>query len=535
MLEGIKKFFGNVIITAASWGANIGTGSRVRRTYYGDYFGGVTNLGEAGPVREYFLDHQQLRSRSWQLYLESEQCHMAINRLAVWVVGKGLELRANPETEMLATEGIELDGEAFNESVESRWEVYANSNIGDFAGMRNLHEQANQAFINMLHGGDVLVICRIENGVVKTQIIDGCHVCNPMNLNVGTTGDMYYGENIVRDGVEIDSTGKHVAFHVQYNVYEWKRIEAVNRRTGQLMAWMASMRDFRLDDTRAMAILAPVIETAKVLQRYRQATLGTAEEVAKISLFVRHGIHSSEENPLKGGLAKITNYDAKDDVPTDVQGKQLAAQVYASHGRTAFNLPKDSDIKTVSSEQPLQFKEFHEAVSNDIFSAIGIPPDVARMIYNNSFSASRAALKDWEHTLHVLRARFYRMFYAPIYALWLDMEILKNKIQAPGYIKALMSRDEMVLSAYRCAVFEGANVPHIDPEKEARAEREKLGEAFAGVPLTTTERATRNVNGGDSIDNMEQTAKELQTAKKLKIITEQKPVQVPVNRPQNGA
>lgn len=94
------------------------------------------------------------------------------------------------------------------------------------------------------------------------------------------------------------------------------------------------------------------------------------------------------------------------------------------------------------------------------------------------------------------------MFYEPIYALWMDIEVMKMKIPAPGYLEAFMRRDEMVLRAYRSAEWQGANVPHIDPEKEVRAERLKLGADFDNTPLTTVESATRNLNGGDSTNNM---------------------------------
>lgn len=178
-------------------------------------------------------------------------------------------------------------------------------------------------------------------------------------------------------------------------------------------------------------------------------------------------------------------------------------------------MPRDTAIESLESKQELHFKDFFMTISNDIFSAVGIPPNVARMMYDSNFSASRAALKDWEHTLEVERRNFVNGFYLPIYSIWLDIEVAKNKVQAQGYLRALMSKDYLTLEAYKSSNWRGANVPHIDPEKEVRAERLKLGSLFDDKPLTTLENATINVNGGDSEDNMEQAAKEIETAESL--------------------
>jgi capsid protein len=481
-----------------------------------DEFNGEKNAGAVGPVKDYFLNTQVLRARSWQMYLESEICAMGINRFARWVVGSGLDLRSIPETEYLKTEGITVDSEKFNRTVESRWKVFANSITADYSNRMTLHELAHSAIVNGKVGGDVLVILRIVKGNLKVQLIDGAHVSNPLSLGVTTSGgDFLFGDNIVRDGVEMDASGKPIAYHVQFEPYSWKRIEAYNNKTGQLMAWLYKGSNYRLDDYRGLAMLSTVIESAKTLDRYKEATVASAEERAKIAYFITHGIQSDEESIFAKEATKIRDYTENEDVPVDFEGRQLAQNVYATVNKQTFDMPRDTDIKALEGKQEIHFAEFFTSVSNDIFSAIGIPPNVARMLYDSNFSASRAALKDWEHTLLVERANFKNGFYYPIYSVWLDLEVAKNKIQAQGYLNALLRKDVLVLEAYKASEFRGANVPHIDPEKEVRAERLKLGKMFDDKPLTTLENATINVNGGDSEDNMEQAAKEIEQAEGL--------------------
>ncbi len=138
--------------------------------------------------------------------------------------------------------------------------------------------------------------------------------------------------------------------------------------------------------------------------------------------------------------------------------------------------------------------------------------------YDSNFSASRAALKDWENTLNVKRKEFAFAFMQPIYNFFLEIEILNNRISAPGYLLARLIGDMYILEAYRNARFIGMPVPHIDPLKEVKAEREKLGARGADFPLTTVEAATENLGGGESRSNMEQFSEELVTAKELDIL-----------------
>ena len=93
------------------------------------------------------------------------------------------------------------------------------------------------------------------------------------------------------------------------------------------------------------------------------------------------------------------------------------------------------------------------------------------------------------------------------------MEILSNKIQAPGYLVAVNEQNDMVIESYQNARFIGVMVPHIDPVKEVTAERMKLGNKF--VPLTTAQKATEAVGGGDYDSNVDQVIEEVKLAEEL--------------------
>lgn len=487
-------------------------------------YDGEKNLGEIGPIKKYVLDYDALRLRSWQSYLESEITQTVLNKYGIWVVGSGLKLQCDPVKKVLETEGIELDSEEFNEKCESRFRVYAYSRTSDYSNMGNLHIGAKTALLNAMIGGDVLVVLRVINGVVKFQLIDGAHLSTPF-LNSLVDSEAKNRGNVIRNGIELSSKGEHVAYYVKSgkDLFTYERIPARSKESGQLMAYLVYGLRYRLDNHRGMPLIATVLETIKKLERYKEATVGSAEERQKIAFSIEHKQFSTGENPLTKNLAKAYDIDktGNGDLPVDVNGRELANTVAASTNKQAWNMPVGAELKMHESKNELYFKDFYNTNINLICAAIGIPPEVAMSKYDSNFSASRAALKDWEHTINVARKNFAFQFYQPIYDLWLSVEILKNKIPAQGYLKAfLISKNTMVLDAYHNARFVGAGVPHIDPLKEVNAERAKLGAKAINIPLTTVEAATEALNGGDSDSNIDQFAEEFEYAEKLGLKTE---------------
>lgn len=501
------------------------TGGTSRHLFTFSY-NGEKNLGEIGPIKKYSIDYEGLRLRSWQSYLESEITQTVINRFATWVIGKGLKLQAEPIGQILKEENIDLDSQSFCTSVEARFNIFRKSKSSDYSNMKNIDILANTAFKNAIIGGDVLVILRYIDGFIKIQLVDGAHIQSPSYGSELYPNELQSGNRII-NGIEMSLTGEHVRYFIRTSDYKVIPIEAKGKESGLQMAFLVYGLDYRLDNVRGLPLVSTVLETLKKLERYKEATVGSAEERQKIAFSIEHDITSTGENPLNKNLAKAFNYDAQEDIPEDSTGNVLANTVAATTNKQAFNMPIGAELKMLESKNELYFKDFYTVNIDLVCAALGIPPEVAMSKYDSNFSASRAALKDWEHTLNVKRHEFSFMFYQPIYNFWLEIQILKNKIAAPGYLMAKAKDDQVVMDCYRNARFVGAPVPHIDPKKEVDAERAKLGITAASLPLTTLEAATENLNGGESDSNMEQYSKELLKSKQLKIIEEPKPVVKP--------
>lgn len=478
-------------------------------------YDGEKNLGEAGPIINYIVNHDLLRLRSWQSFLESEVTQTVIKRYITWMVGSGLKLQSEPRELVLKSENIKIDTQEFSELVEARFDCFKKSAVSDYSGMRNLNYLSRVAFKNALIGGDVLVVMRYD-GNVNIQLIDGSLVQSP---TYGT--DLYPQKlengNRITNGIEIDLTGRHVRYFVKDKDLKIIPIEARSAATGQITAFMVYGLEYRLGNTRGLPLIAAVIETLKKLERYKEAVLGSAEERAKIVYTIEHKSQSDGGNPLTKQFAKAQRFDDSDqDLPTTLDGIELARTVAASTNKQTFNLGIDQSLKSLDSKNDLYFKDFFSVNIDLICAALEMPPNVAMSKYDSNYSASRAALKDWENTLTIGRQDYADQFYQRVYNFWLYTEIMfKGKITAPGYLQASLSGNQIVLDAYQNARFVGPPVPHIDPWKEAKAVREMLGPAGANMPLTTQEAATEALGNGNSKENTKQFILEKEASKDL--------------------
>jgi hypothetical protein len=415
MLERIKSFFSPEIKseTKKDVRADYTNGGGSYRLLFATGFNGEKNLGELGPVKDYKPDYGILRLRSWQSFLESDMTQTIIGRKVMWVIGKGLRLQCEPAKRVLTEEGITTDIQKFCEITESRFNLFKESASCDYSGMNTLDELASENYKNSIVGGDVLVVLRLIDDTVKVQLIDGAHVQSPV-LGNEIWPQILANGNMIRNGIERDPTRKIVAYHVRCwedpsTVFKTVRIPARIEGLDIECAWLDYGLKFRLDSERGLPLLSTVLESLKKLERYKEATVGSAEERQKIVYAVEHTRDSTGESPLANRLAKAydTSNPDNEDLPRDIEGKALANTVAASTNKQAFNMPIGASLKSLSSVNELSFKDFYGTNADIVCGSAQIPPNVAFSKYEDSFSASRAALMDWQTRLSLTENVFH--------------------------------------------------------------------------------------------------------------------------------
>jgi capsid protein len=484
-------------------------------------FDGETNMGAVGPVKSYSMDYEVLRLRSRQLYVESNVVQTIIDRRVSWIVGSKLKLQCEPKMELLKSFKISFDKEEFNKKVESFFYIYLTSTMFDYAGVMTGMQMIRQVEKEREVAGDILVVLRVVDGVVKVQHIDAQRVMNPLGLpllmNKTQPGFDYYNEygHRVRNGVEIDDTGRHVAYYVRVGAaFETVRVLAYGKNTGMRMAYLVYDKKMSIDATRAIPRISQSIETASVIKRYSDATVKAAEEHAKNIMFFTHDADSEQEDPLEGTRVKASAgfgvAPPLSDIPVTSEGTTKMTQVAISENGIVNDLPKGVDVKALESQHEIIYKEFMSANIDVMCASADIPSSVAMCNYEGSFSKARMEGKDWEHTFMTEREDLMNQYFTPIYMLQLYMLAVTNYIDAMPYVRAVESRNYMVMHAYLCCRFAGDNFPDIDPLKTANYLRKMLGAKFDNTPIMTMEAAAEIASQGDFTAIIEQAGDELE-------------------------
>lgn len=503
-----------------------------------EYFDGEKTPGEMGFYKNLIPNHDGLRYRVYEAEMKSDIVKIITGKFFKWVIGNGLKLQAEPNLTVLKTEGLNFkDLNDFQMNTEARFSVYTRSKFSDYNAMDDLHVKANDAFTTAFLGGDTLVVLRVDDKLnVNAQVIDGQHVRTPF-LDQKILREIKERGNTEKHGIELSSSGEHIAFYVllprkNVNTFgdggsvlgKFERIPARGEKTGRLMAWMIYGSKHRIDHQRGIPMITQILEKVEKLDRYTEATVGSAEERAKIVFAIEHSKDSDGENPLVGKARQAAGigHNAAEETSGYQLGEKSAATIAATTSKQTFNLPIGAQLKALDSTTELQYGPFSKSVFIFLCAAIDIPPEVALQLYEQNYSSSRAAINSWDYIVKIYRQKFSKKFYQPFYNLWLEIEVVKGKITAEGYLKALRDDNFMVVEAYSTARFRGANMPHIDPLKEVKAIREMLGKNNTD-PLISRELATEKLDAGDWQKNNEKYKQETDLAPEPVIV--EKPVE----------
>lgn len=486
---------------------------------------GEKTLGELGLVQRNIPDYLALRLRAYDAYTRTDLIRTVTGRFFKWIVGSGLKLQAEPNRKVLATEGIIMSDNVFQETAQNRFAVYANSKNCDYTGHKNLHALASDFFESAFLGGDALCIIRFKDYGPCAQFISGEFVKTPPLTDARVVEAQKNGGDI-EHGIEYNSKGETVAYYVETldkktGLYEYERILAKGVKSGKVVAWLIFGQRLSPDHKRGVPVISQILEKAAKLDRYAEAAVGKAEQAAKITYAFVHDSYSTGENPL----SEVVNNKRFKGVTTtegatssQVLADGLANRIIETTSNQAWNLPNGVKLESFSTDIETDFGVFYKAVFEALCAAVDVPPEVAIQAYNSNYSASRAAINSWGYVVDIARKSFADSFYAPFYSFWLEWEILSNKINAPGYLAASRDKNFMVTDSYAQNRFTGKNMPHIDPLKEIKAIREMLG-VEDQTPLISREQAAESLNVGEWSENF------LKNLEEEKIIPEDEPIE----------
>lgn len=446
-----------------------------------------------------------LRQRSRDLYMGAPYATSAIKTQRTNVIGAGLKLKSRIDADTLGLSREQAD--QWEKTAEKEFAIWADSKWCDALRLNNLYELQQLALISWLMNGDGWAIIKNDNVKpwmpysLRLHLIEADRVSTPniiqgqnsrLNGLSNTIGKASNG-NYIYNGVEVDSSGAVVAYHI-CNQYpnsnldgykkEWNRIEAFGGKTGNPNI-IHLMESERCEQYRGVPFLAPVIECLKQITRYTEAELTAAVVTAFFTAFIKY---EGPKNEIPFGEA----VEEDEKVDYDPNAYELGAG-------TINVLGPGEDVVIADAKRPASgFDPFVNAMVKQIGAALEIPFEILTKTFTKSYSASRAALLEAWKAFKMRRTWFANDFCQPVYEMWLSEAVARGRITAPGFFN-----DPAIKKAWCKAEWIGPSQGMLDPVKEVEAAIRRVEQAFS-----TREKETTELTGGNWDDNIRQVERE---------------------------
>ena len=424
---------------------------------------------------------ETLRGRSRDLYMGAPIATGAIKTLRTNVIGAGLKLNAQIDSEYLNMTLEEAD--QWETHVEREFSLWADSVHCDAQRMNNFYELQQLAFLSWLVSGDTFALLPIipRPGMpydIRVQIVEADRICNPYLMS-GTL------DTKIVNGVEINPIGEIIAYHIAQEhphsssvvTNSWMRVEKFGKNTGRPNI-IHLMESERPEQRRGVPILAPVMESLKQLSRYADAELMAAVINGMYSVFV-----TTESAESADGFSSIDQEDLIDEADD--------SSIELGSGTVHF-LGENEKIQESNPGRPNpNFDGFVTSICRQIGAALEIPYEILLKNFTSSYSASRGALLEAWKMFKMRRDWMANDFCQPVYEEFLAEGIAKGRIHAPGFFT-----DPMARKAYSMAEWNGPSQGQLDPLKEVNAAEKRVDNGF-----TTRAQETVSMGGGDWFRN----------------------------------
>ncbi len=456
-----------------------------------------------------------MRQRCRMLYMAAPVATSAIKTNRTNTIGLGLKLNPKIDRDILGISSE--DAEKWEKNTKAEFNLWAgNKNACDATGVNDLYAMQQLAFASWLTSGDVFILRKDYGSTrdmpygLRLHIVEADRISTPgitIKNGVFLTEGKANNGNKIHDGVEVNSEGRIVAYHIR-NTYPyqlsleltgWVRVEAYGEKTG-LPNVMHIMTSERPDQYRGVSYLAQVIEPLLQIRRYTESELTAALVESFFTAFIKTETDTSEI-PLS------------ESVPEDEEKVTYDPNDYEMGPGQINVMNPGEDIVLADPKRPASgFDGFVKAICTQIGAALEIPADLLLKQFNSSYSASRAALLEAWKSFKMYREWFTSDFCRPVYKIWMSEAVAIGRINAPGFFT-----DPKVREAWLGSEWVGPSQGQLDPVKEITAEILAVANGF-----TTNEDSTIKLNGGDWNANMDKLSRE--NEKKVQILTSEKDV-----------
>ncbi len=449
---------------------------------------------------ELFGERDTIAARAYDLERNNGIAGGAIRTLIDNIAGIGLRLSARPDYRALGRDKAWSD--EWSATTEASWRTFANSRDFDAARNLNFNGQTVVMLRAALLAGDGLAVPQWlpdrpgAKWATCFQLVDPARLSSPGG-QFGQIG-MFGKSGSTRDGVEVNSHGEAVAYHIRKNhpgdVYalgagaeEYERIPARTAHGRRRVIHL--FEQTRPGQTRGKSILAGVMGAFKMLDHYQRIELQTVVVNSMIAAFIETPMKPEEIAELFGSTEKYM--DSRNGWNVKLEG----ASVIPLH-------PGDKLNSFTPTRPNSAYEAFVNAVLRYISTGLNMPYELLMKDFSKTnYSSARAALLEAWRYFNAQRSWLATYWAAPVYELWMEEAVARGEVEAPGFYENQ--------AAYCAANWIGSGRGWVDPLKEANAGGERIRNNFSTLQQEAAEQ------GLDYRDVLEQRASEETFAKSL--------------------
>ena len=469
------------------------------------------NSKSTAPTEDIDENNLTLRQRGRMLYMASPVATSAINTNRTKIVGTGLHMRCAPDRSVLGLS--EKTAKEWQRRTETEFRMWAESTKCDALGLNDFYGLEQLIVKSWLMSGDVFVLLKhgkteqMSPYSLRLHVIEADRISTPTDTHkyavpLSTEGVNPDNGNKIHDGVEVDDSGRVVAYHIR-NTYPyqrtsepttWQRIPVFGERTG-LPNILHIYDAERPDQYRGVSYLAPVIEPLLQLRRYTESELMAALIQSLFTAWITTQTPQSQIPFNETGAGDIAGFESDGEGNDTVTGEVSTHENEYEMGPGTVNHLADGENITFGSPNipTAGFDLFTKEITKLIGSGLEIPYDVLTKEFNSSYSAAKGALEEAWESFKMRRSWLVNRFCRPVYEAWLCEAVALGRIKAPGFFD-----DPLTRFAWSGARWDGPAQTHLDPVKEAKA-----NEILVMHGWKTNEQITREYYGGNYAENKE--------------------------------
>lgn len=391
-----------------------------------------------------------LRGRSRQLDRDNDYARSVFRDLVVNTVGTGV----NFQSHIFQQRGDKLN-DVLNEQVETAWNRWTRKEYCDVAGRLCFSDMERMLMRSVIVSGEIFVR-KVQQSFGGSKIPYGLEI-----IEADLVDDFYNGVepngNVVRMGIEVDSWGRPVAYHIlkkhpgdyqfDSNKDQLRGRDRVRIPASEIIHLYISERP---GQTRGVPWLASTMTRLRHMAGYEEGEVIAARVGASLMGFIE-----TPEGELQGdavsGEQRLTDFEPG-------VFKQL-------------NPGEKMNVPNISRPGG-QFDPFMKVMLRGVAASAGTSYENVSTDYSTSnFSSARQALISVRDNYRILQWWLIYNFHQAVFEGWLDMAVLSNQLKLPKF-----DTDPEVY--YASANWRPRGWQWIDPQKEVLANRDAVAAGF---------------------------------------------------------